>query len=564
MKVSVVLTSYNQAKFLRESIDSVLKQTYSDFELIIVDDCSYDESWEIIQSYTDERIVKIRNEKNLRTEGIYNAFVNIATGEYLAVHHSDDVWEPQKLEKQVAFLNSNKNIAAVFTYAKAIDENGDEYTDEKGFYHSIFEQTNRTRYEWLNYFFYSGNCLCHPSILMRRRLFLEDQLFDFGLAQIPDLSRWVRICLKNDIYIIPEKLVRFRVQKNGKNTSGVRPDTMIRSSVELYHMLNLYTEIPTAEEFVKIFPEGKEYAIGETYIPQYAFARLCTRPEMESYTRLFGYELLYSLMNDRKIAKCIEKQYGFTFRDLIQMTGEKDIFHVLKDQALQCANIYFDFGDGFNENCKIETPFYLQEYFLYDWEIVLPEQYKKEKVKRVRFDPVEGILSVCELVQFKINDQLIKMCPYNAAGRMQDAEVFLTTDPVYVSEELNMQIEEICISGKVERLDNEKQKEFGDTQEANKLYLQEEINKRDRWVEQLLGEKEALQEEIEKRDAWLVQVQREKSAELEQLQCQNETLKKDCMNSLEQISKLQTAYKDVLEKLEKIKSHKLYHIFMKE
>src|ERR1700690_1971582 len=103
-KVSVFLTSFNHAKYLRGSIDSVLHQTFSDFELIILDDASTDDSWQIIQSYSDPRIQTFRNKTNL---GGYfpGAFPGMASAEYIAVHHSDDLWEPEKLEKQVPFLD---------------------------------------------------------------------------------------------------------------------------------------------------------------------------------------------------------------------------------------------------------------------------------------------------------------------------------------------------------------------------------------------------------------------------------------------------------------------------
>ncbi len=511
MKVSVILTSYNHGQYLKESIESVLSQTYKDFELIILDDCSTDNSWEIINEYSDERIKKIRNPINLRTDGTYEVFMNVAAGEYIAVHHSDDVWEPEKLEKEVEYLDSHENIAAVFTYVKPIDENGDEYYDDEGFYYNIFQQPNRTRYEWLQHFFYWGNCLCHPSVLMRRRLFLEEQLFDFGVAQVPDLCRWVRVCLKHDIYVLPEKLTKFRVHREGKNTSGARPEVMIRSSVELYHMLRLYSNIPSAEEFIKIFPEGEEYAKEDLYIPQYAFARICTRPEMESYTRLYGYELLYELMNDRDTARRIERVYGFTFRDLIRMTGEKDIFHVLKEGSSQCANIYFDFGNGFGDQYKIKKNFYFPDHYVYEWQIQIPFADVPGKIKAIRFDPVEGLPSLCRLDSIKLDDREIKMHPDNASGMVGDSVIFETLDPIYVSEEIDCSANNITICGTVKRLTESEQMKFYTSMQRKQQFLEEEIAKRDAWLRQLEKEKEDEKKEADRRGIWLEQLQEEKA-----------------------------------------------------
>lgn len=101
-KVSIILTSFNHAKYLREAIESALNQTFSDFELIIWDDASTDDSWEIIQSYSDPRIKSFRND--VRRRGIYGinrAISEVAEGEYIAIHHSDDVWELNKLALRI-------------------------------------------------------------------------------------------------------------------------------------------------------------------------------------------------------------------------------------------------------------------------------------------------------------------------------------------------------------------------------------------------------------------------------------------------------------------------------
>ncbi len=120
-----------------------LNQTFSHFELIIWDDASSDDSWQIISSYSDLRIQAFRNEKNMGGGNTRRAIEEFAVGEYIAIHHSDDIWEPDKLEKQVAFLDANPEIGAVFSQAQIIDENGDPFKDEKNFYYKIFDQTNQ-------------------------------------------------------------------------------------------------------------------------------------------------------------------------------------------------------------------------------------------------------------------------------------------------------------------------------------------------------------------------------------------------------------------------------------
>ena len=153
--VSVILTSYNHAKYLRESIDSVLAQTYTDFELVIVDDCSTDESWAIIESYQDERVVKVR--------------------------HSD--------------------CGACFTWVQVVDEAGRPFLDSTEFYGDILTSP----IEWLSFFFYKGNALCHPSVLIRRQCFEECGYYRYGLVQLPDFDMWIRRNVELDPGAAPAK-----------------------------------------------------------------------------------------------------------------------------------------------------------------------------------------------------------------------------------------------------------------------------------------------------------------------------------------------------------------------
>ena len=212
-KVDVFLSSYNHVDFLRESIDSILQQSYRDFVLTIVDDGSTDGSQDVIRSYDDPRIKKILLEENTGC-GYYQDVLSSMTAKYVAIAHCDDRWMPDKLEKQVAFLDAHPDVAACFTQVQVIDEEGKPLEDEKHVYYSMFQQENRSRFEWLRFFFDKGNCLCHPSVLIRKDAYLQYGLFTNGLSGIPDFIQWVRLCHHAEIWIYPEMLSCFRVRKN--------------------------------------------------------------------------------------------------------------------------------------------------------------------------------------------------------------------------------------------------------------------------------------------------------------------------------------------------------------
>jgi len=329
IKVSVLLTSYNHAKYLKKAIDSVLDQTFSDFELIIWDDASTDESWQIITSYSDIRIKSFRNEARKRgIWGMNKAISEIALGEYIAIHHSDDIWELQKLEKQVAFLDENPAIGAVFSNALIIGENDEPFKDVSHFYYEIFDQPNRTRYEWLNHFFYHGNVLCHPSLLIRKACYDDCGLYRYAFAQIPDFDMWVRLCLKYDIHVLPEKLIQFRVRLNEMNTSGDRPETNIRAQFELLQMLKNYRRIETSDDFLKIFPDSKEYLKQEGFDMGFALGMAALEPKTLHIVKLFGLELLFEALNDPERARSINNLYKFSYQDFIALTAKHDVFLV--------------------------------------------------------------------------------------------------------------------------------------------------------------------------------------------------------------------------------------------
>ncbi len=326
-KVSVILTSFNHEKYIREAIDSALNQTFTDFELIILDDCSSDNSWDLIIQYSDPRIKAFRNEVNKGpVEGINRAISAVVTGEYLAIHHSDDIWEPDKLEKQVAILDANPEIGAVFSNALAIAEDGSLLSDEQHFYSDIFDQPNRTRHEWLRFFFNHGNALCHPSVLIRKSCYEDCGLYRYDMAQLPDLDMWIRLCLKYEIHVLPERLVRFRVRDNEANASASRPETRIRSQYEFYKMLQNYRMIKKFDDLVKVFPSAEKYNRNEETDMGFVLGMIALEEKPFNSTQLFGLDLLFEAISDPRRAANIKRLYGFDYKSFIALTGVNDVF----------------------------------------------------------------------------------------------------------------------------------------------------------------------------------------------------------------------------------------------
>lgn len=123
-RASVVLPAYNSARYLRSAIESILGQTFTDFELIVVDDCSKDDTWAIVEEYAgrDPRVIALRNDKNLNLANALNRAIGVARGEYIVRMDHDDIAMPQRVERQVAFLDRNPNVGIVGSTMGIMDE----------------------------------------------------------------------------------------------------------------------------------------------------------------------------------------------------------------------------------------------------------------------------------------------------------------------------------------------------------------------------------------------------------------------------------------------------------
>ena len=253
-KISVILTSYNHDKYIHEAINSILNQTFTDFELLILDDASCDNSWNLINQYSDSRIKAFRSEKS--GEVVYrinNAIVELALGEYIAIHHSDDVWALDKLEKQVAFLDANQEVGAVFTWVQIINEHGEEKENDD------FNQENKTRWQWLQQLFAGDNHLNHPSVLIRKQCYQDVGGYRYDLVQTPDAEMWSRVLIKYPIHVIQERLTKHRRPSDHSNTSGPRVDAEIRTSNEWNIIRENFLALMEFEEIVAIFPSLERY-----------------------------------------------------------------------------------------------------------------------------------------------------------------------------------------------------------------------------------------------------------------------------------------------------------------
>ena len=315
-RVSVVIASYNHEKYVRAAVESVLAQSFQDFEILVTDDGSVDRTVAEVQAIADPRISLVALPHNGGASAAINASILRAAGDYVAILNSDDVFLPDKLVRQVRYLDENPGIAAVFTRPLFIDEDGRPHPNP-GKEIALARATNRPRHKWLRRFFRRGNALCHPSVLIRRRCYQEVGLYNPALAQLPDLEMWVRLLREHEIHLIEEPLMAFRIRDNQMNASAARPEVIVRDQWEWLRVLEQYLKLDDAL-MALAFPEIASH-IGT--VPTAWLLGMMALKDGGPAQVLFALEAMYKVVADGSDpARC---------RAFIAATGSFDPFGLL-------------------------------------------------------------------------------------------------------------------------------------------------------------------------------------------------------------------------------------------
>jgi len=323
-KVSVCIPAYNHEKYVAECIESVLNQSFQDFEIVITDDASTDSTVDIIRTYRDPRIRLFQHSRNLGPSVAANNNMREARGEYLAFLPSDDAFLPTKLERQVGFLDQNPSCALLFGLVNVIDEEGAPFLDEGHFYFRVFDQPNRTRAQWLRHFFLYGNCLCGATAMARRSLCDDIGYHDPRLLQVQDLDYWIRVCFRFGIHVVQEPLTRYRIRAGELNASGARPDAQTRAAWEFRRILEHYLSIDQRDLFFEVFPEAAQIEETEEAPLHYLLARLALTSQYRP-TQIFALDVLFDLLGRPESREALQR-LGFGYAELLRMSGEKDLY----------------------------------------------------------------------------------------------------------------------------------------------------------------------------------------------------------------------------------------------
>jgi glycosyltransferase involved in cell wall biosynthesis len=427
--VSVSMLTYNHEKYVGEAIRSVLGQTFSDLELVIVDDGSTDATPRVIASFDDPRIVSIRQE-NQGPSAAANRAYQTCRGRYIALMSGDDVCHPDRVERQLEeYCRGERRL--LFSAVDLIDDHGQPLTRPSP-YDSVFDVRPKTRAEICHRFFHRGNFINAITCFTETEVLQKSGLCDPRLLQLQDFDLWVRLLKKFEIQFVPEVTLSYRIRGDNGNLSGPNPRNYLRHVNELYFVMRRFFDDLPPELFREAFRgELRRPACLSPVEIACEQAFLFVRSLSPVYN-LIGIEKLHELLGDPAAAEVLQKGYQFDARAFIRLLGEKEAFNPLGPCL---TTLYLDNGDGFSEAAAFRVmadP--LDSQFTITFDLA-----HAPAVRQLRWDPVEGRLCrvrIEEIVWQAPNgtEGRIDLSTITANGILGDDGVysFETTDPLLI------------------------------------------------------------------------------------------------------------------------------------
>jgi len=233
-KVSICIPSYNHGAFIGKTIQSVFDQTFQDFEIIVVDDCSTDNSDRVIKSFKDSRIKFFKNEKNLGMVPNANKALKLAKGEFIGILNSDDYYDPKMIEAALKAFDKNPEIGFTYPSYAVVNENGEIITKVKSCTcNKVF--TSKEGFKKLAL----GNVAPPSGVIVIRKCYEDVGPFDEEFPYCHDWNMWLRLSLKYDFACLSDYLLYYRMHHG--NTS-VALYNSFETAVQEYGMLKRLQE----------------------------------------------------------------------------------------------------------------------------------------------------------------------------------------------------------------------------------------------------------------------------------------------------------------------------------
>lgn len=370
--ITICMICYNHEKYIEQSIESVINQTYQNWELIIVDNASIDRSCELLDRYQDPRIKKITLEFNSFVSYASNLGIKNANGEYIAILSADDYFETNKLEKQIRYMQET-NSDVCFTWINPVNDSSEIIDHVTG---TVFNRDFSNFENLLKIFITEGNVLCAVTPVIKRTVFDKVGYFDHRLLQTQDFDFWLRLAKYYKIDVLPEKLTNYRVRDDGENLSiKMTKPAILRSNFEavyfLKHILNF--DVGTLSSII-----GTNCTQENKFIRMFEFYLL-------SGNYIAATSILQALYED--LGSKFEFPSAY-YADFFSIYSSFDAFNCLGVRGA-ITELYCDSGNGF-ETAHVQHQYNVNKTSL-SFDIG-----KLKNIKKLRFDPI----NVASRIQF--------------------------------------------------------------------------------------------------------------------------------------------------------------------
>lgn len=292
-KVSVIMSVYNDEQYLSEAIDSILNQTYSKFEFIIINDGSTDSSSEILDEYKrkDSRVIVI-NQKNVGLTKSLNKAIKLSTGDYIARMDSDDISHRDRLQKQVDFLMANVDYALVGTNVIKIDEHGKHL------------EVNKTKYHHNDICdtFKNRNCIAHGSVMINKELLGDLLKYDETFLYAQDFRLWAKIAKRFKIANLKEPLYMLRLHKESLSKKKIENQSIYAGIVAYEFETN-----ESIDNIDKEITNNQKLRAKIGNILLMNFEPIIAKNYFKQYSKLYFFSIIFRLLNFKFLKNLIKK-----------------------------------------------------------------------------------------------------------------------------------------------------------------------------------------------------------------------------------------------------------------
>lgn len=310
-RISIVCPSFNHAKFIRESILSLLSQTERNIEVILIDDASTDGNLEALRGIADQRLRVIVRRSNMGVAAGMNEGFALARADIVCLFATDDIAEPHYVENVLAAFACHPEAVAVFVALKMVGPDGASLGKPDRI------PASGSRLEILRNSFLGENQLPSPGMALRREIAL-DILLPEGTVQYSDWMLQNRILMRGEVVTLGEPLVLYRVTSSSLSARSL--GSLARDRLETRIMMDDFLGVRSMDFWSKVFPEEiRPYAsLPERHIP-YVLGRLALLSNIDE-KRYWGYETIMRHISEPGMAESLRQSANFTHKDLMALT----------------------------------------------------------------------------------------------------------------------------------------------------------------------------------------------------------------------------------------------------